>query len=87
MLKHVELDKKDVSSGAQMGKPYKNRLEDMTERENVGVLVVDERSVLKHCRETGRNEVIFPQNKIYVSQTQHFYYVIIPPWATCFDSF
>ena len=34
-------------------------LEDMTERENVGVLVVDNRILLKHCRETGHNDVIF----------------------------
>jgi hypothetical protein len=33
-------------------------LEDLKERENVGVLVVDERSVLKHCKETGHNDVI-----------------------------
>jgi len=58
-IKHGELDKNDVSRVAETGKPYKFFLEDMTERENVGVLVVDNRILLKHCRETGHNDVIF----------------------------
>ena len=34
-------------------------LEDLTERENVGELVVDERSVLKHRGERGHNDENF----------------------------
>jgi len=56
-----ELYKKDLSIVAEIGKPCKNFLEDVTERENVGVLLVVEKNV-KYCRETGHNDVIFVNN-------------------------
>ena len=58
-MKQGELDKKDVSSVAEMTKPYKIFLEDLTERENAACLVVVGRSILKHRRDTGHNDVIF----------------------------
>jgi len=64
-INHRKLYKNDLSSVAEIGKPYKIFLENLTERENPGVLVVDEISVLKHCGETGHNDVIFVNNRSF----------------------
>jgi len=61
-INYRELYKKDLSNVAETRKPYKIFLKDVTERKNVEILVVDEKSVLKHCGETGHNDMVFVNN-------------------------